>query len=468
MLASRVLSILVVPIYARYLSTAEFGVLELLDLTLYFFTALCALQLSNAVVYCVGDRPPESHNRIYSTVLIAGLSFGMGVFLMGSLSSPVLSRLVFNSTAYTAALIWYFAAFALNPVIEVGMIILRLKDRIGVMNTVAIARSVLQAVLSIIFLSAFRLGYMSFAWSSLAVSVLFGLGVLAVAYSQMPIVLDRAIMKTVVKYAAPLGLGSFAMLIVHYGDRFFLQRYASLSDVGIYALANKIGMLVYFFQGPFSAYWAVERFRVMNDPAGAAHYVRIFTYLTLAQGAALLALAVAARPVVALFLPPAYADVATYVPWIALAFVLRSLGEHLRGVLLVRARTTYDTAICVAGSVLCLLLYLGLIPSFHVAGATAATVIAFAALVVISFVAAQRAHHFDYEYGRLARIAVAVCVPVCALFAVLPVPLWLQTLLGLACLLFYAVILRFSGFFQPDELDALRRNLSKAKSLISA
>ena len=69
-----------------------------------------------------------------------------------------------------------------------------------------------------------------------------GLGNHCYRIFESPAILQRGALPPYAGIHFPIGLGGVAMLVIHYGDRFFLQRSASLADVGIYSLAYKLGM----------------------------------------------------------------------------------------------------------------------------------------------------------------------------------------------------------------------------------
>ncbi|MCL6432168.1 MAG: hypothetical protein K6V36_15135, partial [Anaerolineae bacterium] len=51
LLLTRTASFLLFPVYTRFLSPADYGVLELLDLTLYAFGTLLGMRIGDALLY---------------------------------------------------------------------------------------------------------------------------------------------------------------------------------------------------------------------------------------------------------------------------------------------------------------------------------------------------------------------------------------------------------------------------------
>ena len=247
------------------------------------------------------------------------------------------------------------------------------------------------------------------------------------------------------------------MLVIHYGDRYVLSRYVSLSAIGIYALGYKIGMLVAYAQGGFAQYWSAQMYPILQRDDGGKVYVRISTYFTVASIFVALSLAVFSRPVLEIMVPGPYRPAAAFVPVIAVAYVLRGLGDHLRTVFFVEKRTKIDTVVICCGVVVCMILYLALIPRMGSWGAANATLIAFAVMVPLSFWWAQRIRRYSFEWSRMG--VASVCAA--GLYGVdrmlIVHRLGPDLLLAALCCLAFPVLLGAAGFFDTAEKRAVRQ-----------
>ena len=64
-------------------------------------------------------------------------------------------------------------------------------------------------------------------------------------------------------------------------DRYFLKEYATLSDVGIYSIGYKIGMIINVIMIiPFSMIWATLKFQYAKDSDNSEFVTRIISYYT--------------------------------------------------------------------------------------------------------------------------------------------------------------------------------------------
>ncbi len=83
------------------------------------------------------------------------------------------------------------------------------------------------------------------------------------------------------RFAMPLGFVGIAMFVIQSGDRFFLQRYVPLAEVGIYSVACKLGMRISLPQTAFNQYWFGQVYFLIRGDEAIDHFARINTYAML-------------------------------------------------------------------------------------------------------------------------------------------------------------------------------------------
>src|SRR5689334_14009819 len=97
---SKVASVLLTPIYTRYLSPADYGVIELLDLTTFAVSLLAGYYLADAFLYQYSNAPEADRERVLSTAFFGAMGVGLAVFLGIWVSAPLVSELVFGTNRY--------------------------------------------------------------------------------------------------------------------------------------------------------------------------------------------------------------------------------------------------------------------------------------------------------------------------------------------------------------------------------
>jgi O-antigen/teichoic acid export membrane protein len=460
MAVGRLSSILLLPLYTRYLTTTDYGIMELLDLTCTIAASLLGIRLADSMLYHYFDAgTPKDRASVLSTALIASIILGAGVALLGWLAAPLTSRLVFRSAEYAYYFRLAFLSVAFSLPQSLVYTLLRAQNRSHLFLGLSIVRLMFQVSLIVWLLVVRHMGFAAMVWTALvtcAVEAVFSCWYLTRGIS---ISFQWTLFRKLGRYGSPLVIGSVCMLVLHFGDRYVLSRYVTLSEIGIYALGYKIGMLVAQAQGTFTQYWNAQMFPLLKRPDAARLYVRVSTYYTVSLVFVALALAVFSRPLLQIMVTPAYYPAAAFVPVIALTYVLRGLGDHLRTVFFVEKRTEFDALVISCGVVVCIILYAALIPRMGAWGAAIATLIAFGAMVPISFWCAQRIRRYSFEWKRIG-VASACAAGLYAVDQMLIVHRFIPDLAVAAlCCLAFPVLLGAAGFFDTAEKHAVRQML---------
>src|SRR5262249_39527544 len=192
-------------------------------------------------------------------------------------------------------------------------------------------------------------------------------------------------------FALPFVPGGIGFFILHSGERFYLPRYVSKEQVGIYAVSYKLALIVgVFSRTPLYMVWNTqmhEAARQPDAPAGVGRaLLRILTaYLTVG-----LALCVAADEVVVLLGGARYAAAAAMVAPVVLAYYFVTAADLLDAGFYVTRRTGWKTPVMLFSTGAMLALYAALIPPYGVLGAALATLGGFVFHAVATAWMAQR------------------------------------------------------------------------------
>ncbi len=459
-LIGKMASFFLLPVYTHFLTPADYGVVELMELTLFVFSTLIGMRLGDGLMYYYARaNTPEDRAQVVASSIAGAVLLGCVGAVIGYLIAPSASKLVFSNDQYVFFFRLMFFSFSLSLPVEVVFCYIRAVDRPMAYLTGSVTQLVLAATLNIFTLAVLHWGIRGVLWSKLIVAAIMLVGMLAYAISKIRFVSSMRVVYSLLKYSAPLGLGGFGFLIIHYGDRYFLQHFVSLSEIGIYSLAYKLGMLVSYCLMPFEIYWSAQKFRLVRGAEGEKLFVRVFTYEVLALGFVVVALTLFADPVIHFMAAPAFAPAAQYVPWIALAYWIRTIGSYFRNVFMLEAKTRLDAIIVWLSAAACLAGYTLLIPRYHLWGAVIATGGAFVIMAIASFIIAERVRPYHYEYLRFGQIALAMAAPVVLYRFVRPEAVWLQIVWAAVLLLVFPAILWMTGFLASDEKKLLRAHV---------
>jgi O-antigen/teichoic acid export membrane protein len=292
--------------------------------------------------------------------------------------------------------------------------------------------------------------------SSLTAMIATGVPLAVYAFRVYPAAFEFPLLLRLAKFSFPLGLSGVALFVVHFGDRFLLPHYRPMSDLGVYSVAYKIGMLISLVYFSFHSYWSAQVYNIARRDDAAIIIARTFSYLMLVMTLTAMALVVGTHPALRILTRPAYAGAAPLVPIIVLAYWVRGIGDFFRCLFLVKGRPGYDAACNWIGSAACLAAYFLLIPRWGTWGAAIATLIAFTIIGLLSVFWSYRIYPYRLETTRLAKLAAAAGVPMAAYFIVPVSSLIGQIAWAAALMLSCLLLLALSRFQTPGESEMLR------------
>ena len=455
--APRLGSLIVLPITTRLLSQSDMGVLDLLDQIAAVVSLLLAVDFSSALGFFFFAAPAgREQSKVVSTTLSGSLGIGILVAALGWAASPWLSRLVFTQPGYVPYLHILFLTLPFALLLEASMGWLRVEDR-SVAYVGATALRTVLTVSGVVLLIAFlRLGVRGMQFTTLGSTGLVAAALVVFALTRHPALPSFSLFLKMLRFAVQLGLGGIALFIIHFGDRFLLPHYRPLSELGVYGVAYKIGMMVTMVHSAFNSYWSAQVYKIVKRPDADIVVARLFTYFAAVLTFCSLGLLVACRPALKILTTPAYAGAALLVPIILAAYVVRGLGDFFRALLWAYERPGYDTAFNWVGMVVCLAGYFTLIPRWGARGAAIATLIAFLAIGIQATVAAYRIKPYHLERVRLQKLGLVVVITAGAYFLVPVSSLVMQIGWGVLLLCSYLLLLVVLRFATPGEWELLR------------
>jgi len=415
LLGQRAASIILLPITTRFLLPSDYGVADLLEQVATVISILLGSNFSAALgyFYFAGDSPSHRRAVVGTTIGGALLLGSFGVVLCWPFAGPM-SRLVFGGPLAVFYLRLVFLTLAPSFLLEALFGWLRVENRTVVFVAGSWLRVAMTIVGTVLLVAALRLRVLGVLYTSLLAVVVTALVLGGYCMRAARPSFDARLMLRMLKFAAPLALSGLAMFVIHFGDRFILPHYRPFSELGIYAIAYKVGMLLSLVYASFQTYWSAQVYQIMRREDAGAVLARTFTYVALAISFCAVGLIVASRPGLRLLAAPAYQGAAGVVPLIVAAYLVRSVGDFFRCLFLSAGKPGYDAACNWIGAGICLGAYFLLIPRYGMWGAAIATLVTFLAIGVVSCFWTYRLSPYTLEAGRLLKIGAAAAVPVAA------------------------------------------------------
>jgi O-antigen/teichoic acid export membrane protein len=458
---NKAVGFLLIPFYTHYLTTADYGTLELLDLSVTLVGLLLNMWMNASLVrHYYEYEDTKSRNEVVSTALLATSATAALFSALGLIWARGLSVLILKSPEFSSFVRVISCNLFLTCVNSVSFSYLRARQRssaVVVMNTVSL---VVGLALNIYFLAVVKTGVVGILYSSLISNVIVTTGLTIVTVTQVGIHFDGAKLKAIATFGLPLILTSFSAFELNFADRFFLQHYSDVSTVGLYALGYKFGyMLSFLLIQPFIMIWGARMYEVAKRPDAGAVFSRVLAYFTLVLCTAALVMSLVIRQVISIIASANFHEAYRVVPPVALAYVFYGMSYYFQTGIYISKKSSYlglMGVICAAANVALNFL---LIPRYAAMGAAWATALSFLLMAILAYAFSQRVYPIPYAVLRTS-VPVFAAVGIYVLSTFIEVPsVFAALFVKLALIAGFGAVVLASGFFDASETIQLRRTL---------
>lgn len=421
---SRIVSFLMLPIYTRYLTPADYGVLQLLQITIDVTAIVFSAGLMTGVMrFYLKTEDERERNAVISTafvLLVASNAVGTAALM---LAAPRVAALVLSGSGADGPLLVRIVAatFTLEAFVTVPLLLLQVLRKPVGYTAASLAKLGLQLGLNILLVVGLGWGARGVLVGTLVATAALGSVLTPWMLRQTGARFSRSAMRDLRRFGIPYQIATAGTFVLTFGDRFFLEASHGLAAVGLYGLAYQFGFLLSGLGAqPFFRAWAPERLRLSAAPRAVrdAAYARGFLHLNLFQITLAVGIGLFIRPVLVVMSAPDFHGAAPLVPVILASFVLQAWTDAVALGIQVSEQTRYATFATWISVFLILALYATLIPPYAGMGAAVATLIASVARFLLTWYWSHRLWPASWNFApnlRLAGYAV-VCVGALEIF----------------------------------------------------
>jgi len=372
---------IMLPVYTRVLTTADYGILEILSLSTDILGMLVGLGVRQAVMryYYQYDNDQDRNGVISTASLLLLLTFGLTAFV-GLAFSVQLTDLLLGPDQPNHYVQLAVIAFALGALGDIPGVYLQARQQSKIFVAASTARLILALSLNIVLVVFLHLGVVGIFMSTIISSIVIGGYMIWQMLCQTGIRFVNARARELILFGAPLMVWQVGSFVLHFSDRYFLRYERTLSDVGLYALAYKLAMLLgTFIIGPFRDIWIAKSLEIARreGPAGNPILASIMRHYNMVLVGVGLGIALFSTDVIHLMLGAQFAAASETVPLLVVAVVFFGYRQISQTGAMIAGRSgliAWSTTIAAGGAVILNML---LIPPYGAMGAAIATAGAF-------------------------------------------------------------------------------------------
>jgi O-antigen/teichoic acid export membrane protein len=453
-IVSRVLAVFLLPLYTRYLDTADLGAVGLIVALSAVLVTILRAGISSAFFRFYFDSKDAAHRLLvvrtsfWFTMASATVGLAAGILL----AEPIANLLGLDDPNLVRA---GFVGIWAQMNYEQLTSLFRAEERSTAFVIASLANIGVTIAATLLLVVVWEKGALGVIVGNFAGTLVVYLALLAVHREQLGLQFSRPLLREMNRFGIPLVPAALALIVVNFSDRFFLVHLTSLAEVGLYEIGVRISSAMVLLLTAFRMAWPAFAYSIEDDEEAKRTYAFVLTYLVVIASWLALGLGLLAPWLVRLLTQPDFYAGERVVAPLAFgsvayaAYIVMAIGVG-------RAkRTQFNWVITGVAAAVNVGLNLLLIPPYGIMGAAVATVVAYVVMFLGMTWYAQRVFPTPYQWRRVLT-AVAAAVGLLLVGRGLG---GLAAAIGLT--LAYPVALVLLGFLLPEERIRLRAARSR-------
>jgi O-antigen/teichoic acid export membrane protein len=455
--ANQALAIVLLPLYTRYLEPSAYGTLALIASAGAVLQLAAALGVSFGMTRIFFSHPePERGRLVFTAFCFAAACTALAILGFGAFAGELAERLLGDraGAGWVRLAITSYSLGALNMVSLGTLQVHRRPQAYVIVSALGLLTSCAASIYLVAFAGRGLEGVLEGQLIGMVVQL--GLGTAASLPRLVPR-LDWRGLGEMLRFSLPLLPTSLFAWGLGLADRYFLNHYSTLTDVGLYALGYRFGSaLDTLLVSPFMLAWHPYIYSIQDQPDHRDVCARVLEYYTFAAACLVLLLALFGGDVIRLIADPSYVGARHVIFWIGFGVLFRGMTFlSATGMNLVK-RNEWSVVVYGVGLLANLLLLRLFVPMAGMMGAAAAVLLTYAIVNGGFWLVSQRMYPIPFRPGKIVLLLGAMTAVYLASLAIPELP-WLAAVAArLALLLSFPLILLGLRFFAASDLDRLR------------
>ena len=367
------------PLYTRFLTTGDYGEIDVFLTTILLLTPLITLQASDAVFRFSMD---EKKSR--SAALVNALFLCFAGFALLLLLAPLLIRMEFFAE-------YAFVFFLVLLLAIVDNVLKQFTRGIGKIKSF-ISSDILYAIVfatsNVCLICVLDLKINGYLYSllfahflSIAFLVCFGGARQYFSFGSF----DFSLLKLMAKYSIPLIPTAIMWWVMNVSNRYFITYFLGFESTGIYAVACKIPIILTTANVIFFQAWQISAIEGYGTPDFKHHFHNIFEMLSLSMILFTSLILLILKPLFAVMVTVDYYVAWQYVPILLLGVIFGTFSSYWGGIYVASKKTTGALFTSGTGALANICLNIILIPTIGIHGAVISTMVGYLVMWTVRY-----------------------------------------------------------------------------------
>ncbi len=454
------------PLHTNIFPKAEMGVVGLVFAYLAIFTIVYSYGLDTAFFrfYILADNK-DSQNRVFTTafltiigtsLLFTAIIFTNADWIAARIFGSEVQKLNVNLPLMIrlASGILLFDALSFMP-----FLILRAEEKSFPFIAFKFLNVTFNFVFNIVFIIKLNYGIEAIFVANLIASFVTFLALLPAGLRRFNFNYSTVTLGELFAFGIPYLPSTLCVALMDTVDRIFLERLADVEAVGLFSQGSKLGMFMALFVTAFRFAWHPFFLSTLKQENAKEIFSKVFTYVLLACSFVFLFFSAFINEIAHFqingfsILGKDFWSATKVVPVIFLAYIFYAAYLNFLIGIYLHKKTKYLPWITAAGMLGNVIANVTLIPMLGMMGAAWARTVAYVIMSVTLYAVGKQLYPVKYEWSRILKMVIIAAV---FYFVTQWAPVSQNSVLKLAIVAMYPLVLFITGFFQRTELLTLK------------
>ncbi|NVO18751.1 MAG: oligosaccharide flippase family protein [Bacteroidetes bacterium] len=465
-MAPKLAGFILIPIYTKHFPLSEFGILGLLDSTSQIIIGIVGLALYQGFFRWYFDKQAETKKKsLFFTLLLVHVILAFISVIIIWPFGTYISTSLFGHSGYTHVLRLMVITSLIQMIVIMPSTLLRLQERAGLYTISNLLQMAVMVIITVYLIVFQHMGVEAIYYAQLIGLISYLLLLIRYIIVNCEVRFEWTLLKQIISFCLPLVLSSIAIVLLNQADRYVINHFDKLGDVGLYTLgfrlSNTLNILLVA-----SISFAIQPmiFKKMDDPNNKRFYSKLLTYFVLVVMFFVLGMTFFGKEIVKLFANrQEYYEAYQIIPILCFAILFNMMKDMAMIGLQITKKTHSIAGIVITVSVTGILLNILLVPWLHNFGAAIAKLVASILFFWLIYYYSQKAYPIQYEMKKLLMMILIGAILYLPVIFINEMGILIRILVKTLLIFSYPVLLYLMGFFEPVELEKLQGAWTKWK-----
>jgi len=408
MVMRNAVGIVMLPIYTRYLTPEDYGVIELLTMVTDFVGIILCNRIGEAIFkYYSEAESVKDKNTVISTSYILALSLNTIGFIIIFLLSDQIAIHVFGDIEISRLIILFAITFILEAVVIIPLIYIRAVQKPWLFLAASIFKLALTVSLNIYFVIILNMHVEGVIYAAIISNTIMAILLSSYLFYRIALRISVKVIKNIIMFSSPLVIATLGSFYLTFGDRYFLKIYHDLTEVGLYTLGYKFGFILTMIAWlPFSRVWDIEKYNICKLEDATEQYRKIFMFYNLYLISIALLISLFVEDLLVVMSDPKFWSAHEIVPIILIAYIVWTWTKFCDLGILLKEKTKQFAYAELLAVVVITAGYTLLIPVYGRMGAAYATLFGFIARFLWVYISARKLYDMQLPWFKISHIMI--------------------------------------------------------------